>query len=130
MTAHLVRSRSGEEGINGFLHLHGADFAWPDDAAALADDKPGKIARRRVDLPPGLNHVRAYLDVLAPDGTPRDALEGALAALSRDLGERRNPTVFVSGGVTIRFGVELGLELIRAQQLAMLASVALALLPA
>jgi hypothetical protein len=36
--------------------------------------------------------------------------------------------VFVFGGVTIRFGVELGLERIREPQLDMLAAVALALL--
>lgn len=128
VTAHLVRSRSGDEGINGFLHHHGADFSWPPDAADLPDTTPGTIALRRIDLPPGGNQVRAYLDVLAPDGTPRAQLGQAMAAFARDLPERRNPTVFVLGTVTIRFGVEPGLERIRALQLDMLAQVALALL--
>jgi hypothetical protein len=125
VSALLVRSRDGDEGINGFLHHHGADFAWPEDAAPLADDRPGKLVRRRTDLPPGNNHVRAYLDVLAPDRTPYAELETALDALARDLDERRNPTVFSHGPVTIRFGVEPGLELIRGEQLAMLAQIAL-----
>lgn len=128
MTAHLIRSRSGDEGINGFLHHHGADFAWPTDAADLPDTTPGTIVLRRIDLPPGFNQVRAYLDVLAPDGTPRAQIDQAMAAFARDLQERRNPTVFVSGVVTIRFGVELGLERIRASQLDMLAAVAVAVL--
>lgn len=128
VTAHLVRSKEGEEGINAFLHLHGPQFPWPEDAAPLADTSPGKIVQRQIDLPPGGNQVRAYLDVLAPDDTDRDEIDRALAGLARDLDERRNPTVFTLGPVTIRFGVELGLERLRAQQLHMLAPVALRLL--
>jgi hypothetical protein len=124
VTAHLVRSSGhDEEGINAFLHLHGADIAWPSDAASLADTAPGRVVRRRIDLPPGGNQVRAYLDVLAPDGTAREAIEQAIRALTRDLGERRNPTIFISGIVTIRFGVETGLERVRELQLDMLVSV-------
>ena len=61
------------------------------------------------------------------DGAPRAQIDQAIA-FAGDLHERRNPTVFVFGGVTIRFGVELGLERIREPQLEMLAAVALALL--
>ena len=128
VTAHLVRSSTRAEGINSFLHRHGANFVWPDDAAVLADDQPGKLVKSNVGLAPGFNNVRAYLDVLAPDGTARSEIEAALAALAHDLDERRNPTIFVHGRVTIRFGVELSLELIRAQHLAMLATSALALI--
>lgn len=128
VTAHLVRSSAGDEGINAFVHVHGVQFPWPDDAASLAETDPGKIVYRRVDLPPGGNQVRAYLDVLAPDDSARDAIEGALARLAGDLEERRNPTVFTQGKVTIRFGVELGLERLRAPQLHMLAPIALRLL--
>jgi hypothetical protein len=128
VTAHLVLSKSGEEGINAFLHLHGAEFPWPEDAAPLADEAPGKIMRRRVDLPPGSNRVKAYLDVLAPDKTTREQLEAAIAALARDLGERVNPTVFVHGDVTIRFGVQVGLVPLRNEQLHTLSSIALTLL--
>jgi hypothetical protein len=128
VTAHLVRSKEGDEGINGFLHVHGPRFPWPKDAAPLADTNPGEVVHRRIDLPPGGNQVRAYLDVLTPDESARDEIERALAGFARDLGERRNPTVFTQGAVTIRFGVELGLERLRAQQLDMLAHVTLRLL--
>ncbi|HET7505386.1 MAG TPA: hypothetical protein VFK02_30410 [Kofleriaceae bacterium] len=124
VTAHLVRSRSGEEGINAFLHLHGAGFVWPPDAAALADTTPGKVVRSHIDLQPGFNLVQAYLDVLAPDGTPREELDQAIAVFSRNLAGCRNPTVFVLGRVTIRFGVELRRERLRALDLEMLRSVA------
>jgi hypothetical protein len=128
VTAHLVRSREGDEGINAFLHVHGPQLPWPEDAAPLADTAPGKIVHRRIDIPPGGNQVRAYLDVLAPDESSRDEIERALAEFARDLGERRNPTVFTLGAVTIRFGVELGLERLRAQQLDMLVPVVIQLL--
>jgi len=128
VTAHLVRSSEGDEGINAFVHVHGVQFPWPQDAAPLADADPGRVVHRRIDLPPGGNEVRAYLDVLAPDESPRDAIEDALTRLASDLEERRNPTVFIQGAVTIRFGVELGLERLRAQQLHMLAPIALRLL--
>jgi hypothetical protein len=128
VTAHLVRSSEGDEGINAFVHVHGVQFPWPEDAAPLADTDPGRVVHQRIDLPPGGNQVRAYLDVLAPDQSARDAIEGALARLANDLEERRNPTVFTQGAVTIRFGVELGLERLRAQQLHMLAPIVLQLL--
>jgi hypothetical protein len=128
VTAHLVRSKEDEEGINAFLHLHGREFPWPDDASRLADSEPGKTVRSRIDLRPGGNRVRAYLDVLAPDETDRSELDRALTELSRDLGERKNPTVFTQGAATIRFGVELGLYNLRAQHLQMLVSAVLQLL--
>ncbi|MCW5802154.1 MAG: hypothetical protein KIT31_07185 [Deltaproteobacteria bacterium] len=127
LTAHLVRSRDGEEGINAFLHLHGAAFVWPQEAARLPDTNPGDTVRSQTSLPPGGNSVRAYLDILAPDGTARNKLEQSLMAFARDLSERRNPTVFHHDIVVIRFGVELGLEGLRAQQLDMLVPAAMRL---
>jgi len=128
ITAHLVKSGDQHEGINAFLHVHGGSFTWPDDASSLPETTPGRTALHRTDLPPGGNQVRAYLDILAPDRSPRVAIEQALEALSQDLRERRNPTVFHQGTVTIRFGVELGLAGLRAQQLEMLTRPALQLL--
>jgi hypothetical protein len=121
ITAHLVKARDQREGINAFLHVHGAGFAWPEDASSLPETAPGSTVLHRTDLPPGGNQVRAYLDILAPDRTRRTEIEQALTAFSRDLPERRNPTVFHQEGVTIRFGVELGLEGLRTEQLEMLA---------
>ena len=128
LTAHLIKAGDQREGINAFLHVHGASFAWPDDASSLPETAPGRTVLHRTDLPPGGNQVRAYLDILAPDRTPRAEIEQALTALARDLRERRNPTVFSHGAVTIRLGVEPALEGLRAQQLEMLTRPALLLL--
>ena len=127
LTAHLVKSRDQREGMNAFLHVHGVGFAWPDDASSLPETAPGRTVLDCTDLPPGGNQIRAYLDILAPDRTPRAEIEEALTALSQDLHERRNPTVFNHGAVTIRLGVEPALEGLRAQQLEMLTRPALRL---
>ena len=127
VATHLVR-RGQREGINAFLHEHPDDLEWPENAAGLADEHPGKLTRRRTDIEPGGNPVRAYLDMLAPNGTSTKELTEAIEALRRDLHERRNPTSFVHGKVTIRFGVEIALEKLREEQLSMLAARGLALL--
>jgi hypothetical protein len=127
LAVHLVR-RGGDEGINAFLHEHPADLSWPENSAGLPDTNPGTVIDSRIKLTPGGNEVRAYLDILAPNGTSPAKMSAALAALRRDLDERRNPTIFVLGDVTIRYGVELGLEKMREEQLETLARVGLDLL--
>ena len=110
------------------MHKHPDDLQWPENAAGLADEHPGEIIRSQTDIQPGGNQVRAYLDILAPNGTSAEELAEAIEALRRDLHERRNPTSFVHGKVTIRFGVEMGLEQLREEQLKMLERRGLALL--
>ena len=110
-TAHRV-SRQDQSGVNAFLYLHGRSFPWPQDASRLPEDAPGTPdpGHRMISLPPGSNTVNSYLDVLAPDGTPKAELHQTLELLRRDLSERRNPTVLTLGRVTLRFGVQIGLE--------------------
>jgi hypothetical protein len=109
-TAHRVLSSSGTEGINVFIHAHGEDFSWPDDAAKLPEANPGRLVDERTSVPPGGNRVRSYLDVLAPDGTREDEVRRALGKLSEHLASTPNPTVQRHGRVTLRFGTEAGLE--------------------
>lgn len=131
VTAHAVVDRDGREGLNAFRHYHGDEFVWPSDASTLPDVTPGKLdpSATRTEIRPGGNAVRAYLDVVAPDGTPNVRLFDALDALATDLDERRNPTVFELGKVTIRFGVQISLERERRSWLARLRTVADPLIP-
>lgn len=92
-TAHRVR-RGDVEGINCFLHLHGEEFCWPDDASSVPESAPGEEKRSAVQLLPGGNRVRSYLDVLAPDTTSRALVSWVLTVFGADLNERLNPTVF------------------------------------
>ena len=107
-TAHRVQ-RGESEGINRFLHLHGEDFCWPKDASSLPEAAPGEEKRAEVELLPGGNRVRSYLDVLAPDSTSRALVSWVLTVFGEDLNERLNPTVFRLEGVTIRFGVDFSM---------------------
>lgn len=127
LTAHHVH-RDGVEEINAFLHRHGARFAWPRDPERLPDEAPGEVVAKIVRLPPGGNLVRSYFDLLAPDGTPEKELREAAQLFAEDLAERRNPTVFRHQRVTIRFGVESGLEGMREHELAALVKTAFSLL--
>jgi hypothetical protein len=130
-TAHRV-SRDERSDINAFLYLHGRDFSWPADASALPEEDPGTLSEERqvCPIPPGANPVHSYLDVLAPDETRYEVLLAALQAFRRDVAERRNPTIFTTGAVTIRFGVQLGLEPRREAELDALIGTLLRVLPA
>jgi hypothetical protein len=117
-TAHRVLSaRNGREGVNAFLHAHGAEFPWPRDAVHLPETNPGHLEDEIIAVKPGGNRVRAYLDVLAPDAVPSELLFRVLDQLSQELDRLDNPVVFCRGDVTIRFGVETGLLPRRAEQL-------------
>lgn len=90
-------------------------------------------------MKPGGNQVRSYLDLLAPDGTDLEHFVAATEALWLELvadergpvavqGPLPNPLVYQHGVVTIRYGVELGLERHRALELTELRERALHLL--
>src|SRR6185369_12002321 len=110
VTAHRVVSSMEEEGVNAFLHLHGSGFAWPDNPAPLPENNPGNLEERSTEVAPGGNSVKSYLDVLAPDGTGRAEVQEAVAALGAELDGKANPTWYEHGRVTIRFGVDPGIE--------------------
>lgn len=130
-TAQRVRSEEGREGVNGFLHLHGEDFPWPPEPWRLPEQEPGDQVGEYIEVPPGGNTVRSYLDVLAPDGTPASEIDAALAGLWLELSadaEGRaaaheplpNPVVYRRGPVVLRLGVEGPLLASRAAEMAAL----------
>lgn len=110
ITAHRV-TRDTSDHTNAFIHVHGSDFPWPTDASGLPETDPGQNLEtlRHIELPPGGNRVRSYLDVLAPDDTAWSVLDNALHALAQDIDQRLNPAIFKYGPVTVRFGVDFGL---------------------
>ncbi len=121
-TAHQVANLStGEEGLNGFLHLHGDSFLWPAEPWLLPESDPGELVWEHVELRPGGNRVRSYLDVLCPDPTTIEEVETALNSLWLELvtdetgssvgqGSLPNPVIYKRGAVVLRFGVEMGMK--------------------
>ena len=126
LTAHRVQSNDGQQAIHVFLHAH-PDQQWPRDVSTWPETKPGELIRHQATLPIGGNRVRAYLDILCPEGTGAAVVRGALEALKQDLKERINPTVMTVANVTLRFGVELALEDRRTNELVELANSAMEL---
>ncbi len=114
-TAHHVRSRSGESGINAFLHRHDQAELWPTDVRTVAlmpSESPGEPVAQALSVkPPGGNHVRSYLDVLAPEGAALPDVLNSLAEVSRAIGDDTSlPLVATRGPVVVVFGVEFALE--------------------
>jgi hypothetical protein len=89
VTAMRVRAPDGRVGINVALYRHLAtdlpahtwDLPGREALDLIATEKPGKRVAHRVDVAPGGNHVEAFIDVVAPDGTSVDAIAHALDAL-------------------------------------------------
>ena len=118
--AHRVMDGTEEE-VHVFVHAHGEDFPWPEDARRLPEEAPGRLIREQTGaIKPGGNRVRSYLDVLAPD-VVGDSFVIALAGLIGNVERQPNPTVWVQGPVTIRFGCELALSDQRVDELKTLA---------
>ncbi len=112
-TAHRVRSRDGQSGVNSFRYEHGDDegglINWDTpDVAAIADGYLGVLMVQSYDVPPGGNRVLAYLDVAAADGVEIQRVVRALDVLSNQVGREPSPIVVVLNGVGVRFGWEYG----------------------
>ena len=119
-TAIRVIDGAGKTGINSFLHNHGQLAPWPAESWRLPETDPGKLVRQHIEVDPGGNRVRSYLDVLAPDDATSAELDVALTGLWLELvadesgpvpstGPLPNPVVYQRGRVVLRFGVEDGL---------------------
>lgn len=95
------------EGINAYLHLHGdrTDWVWspPTD---IPDQTPGQLVAESVTTR-GMGRVASFLDIAAPDETPRQQLWWAhdgICALMKTGAVL--PLQIVSGQMLVRFEVD------------------------
>ena len=77
IAVHRVVSPSGDEGINVFLHEHGQSWGKT-QVADIPSKNPGKLVERLVELEPGVNRVRSYLDIAMADGASWPEVEAEL----------------------------------------------------
>lgn len=62
----VLAASSQEEGINAFLHKH--SISWTGTPPkGIPEQDPGALVDRHVEIPPGGNRVRSYLDIIAPE---------------------------------------------------------------
>ena len=116
ITAHRIRSRRDEEGINSFLYTHSSEeveqIDWNDDRVVLivAGNLNGHLIAQSYDVPPGGNRVLAYLDVVAQEGTQPEAIEEVLSRFRKQLESELPPVYRNLAGIGIRFSTNIALE--------------------
>ena len=108
VTAHHVSNRRGEEAINAAMYLHGQEN-WQISPTGVPDPEPGELLRSHIALTPGGNHVRSYLDLVAPDGAQWPELHQAFIGFLAAAQPTTLPWVGISGRCLFRFGLELAL---------------------
>ncbi|MEK7270836.1 MAG: hypothetical protein AAB215_07865 [Planctomycetota bacterium] len=93
-----------KQGINSFLYSHGPQsWTGAPPAGVLPDADPGELVASDIHLPPPGNLVRSYLDVVAPDGTPIQAISDAVAALPDP---EAVPITWTAGPIWCQFAVD------------------------
>ena len=127
LTSHRVKSKEDAEGINASIYRHGDSFVVDEEASHVPEKNPGEFVSRKVQLKPGGNDVRSYLDIVAADSTTAEEIQRVYEVFEQDLIERRNPTVFRLDDVVIRLGLEDELMPMRRDELKTLYRVAMEL---
>jgi hypothetical protein len=132
LTAQRVISPvTGAEGVNVFAYGHGP-YVWHDAPPFTPEQNPGTLFASSVEpqVPPPGNRVRSYLDILAPDATPREALEVALQVVVTGMPPARLPATATVGSCWFRFSMEEKLAGSWREELRALLARAVQLLPA
>lgn len=123
---HLTAQRVGHgalQGVNAFLYGHGRDISGEDPVALLEGD-PGTLLLRMVEVEPGGNPVRSYLDVVFPDQATRPQIEAILDRIAHIDQPDRFPTVLRLGPAAAQVNMELRLVPVWRDELAELGEVA------
>ncbi|MBT3224352.1 MAG: hypothetical protein HN348_35240 [Proteobacteria bacterium] len=107
IATHRVVSKTAVEGINTFAYLAG-ERSWQMPEAHL-DEQPGQLVHQSVEITPGGNRVRSYLDVVFPDSYTRDDVSWLLTTLPRLIDTTEFPHTGSLERAAWRFGLEFSL---------------------
>lgn len=100
----VVRTSTGETGINAFFHEHGRR-SW--NEPPVPENDPGKLVSDRITVAPPGNRVRSYIDIVAPDGTAATELFSAFAKfLARQTKGAPLPWIATIGACLFRVGMD------------------------
>ena len=121
ITAQRVLSARGEQGVNTFVYEHGA-IDWPEHPTSLLDDPQGILTTRSIQVHPGGNQVRSYLDIVTPDRPTPFRLQALWNAIRDGYGPSTNrlPATLPLGESACRLNMELGLATLWEKELAVL----------
>lgn len=96
---------SGDEGINAFHHRHPRSWIGP-PPAGIPETNPGELVKREIDISPGGNRVRSYLDIIAPEETPWSDIREALLSLAAANASTPFPWTQTSGNIRLLASME------------------------
>lgn len=114
LTAQRVVARDKKSGINVFLHMH-KDIELPalnspTAITLVAEEKTGTIVDENCVVPPGGNHVKSYLDIVANDNIAQEFIENSIKNARSKIASVALPFQEIIDSVGIRFGAEIGLS--------------------
>ena len=108
LSAQHVASPDGERrGRNAFLYLHGAEWPIGEATVDLVSALPGRLENEIIEVVPGGNSVLAYLDLVAPDATPRGAILEVLSQATHKVVAGSERVESNSRGTGLRFHAAL-----------------------
>jgi len=104
VTAHRVRTRLHEEGINAYFYRHGPYLS---NEPPVPEENPGELVNTLLTVDAiGGNHVRSYMDVTAPDEVSWPQIEPLLLQFIETYRLRPFPWAAVVGPCLFRLGME------------------------
>ena len=117
LTAHRAQEpKSRTTAIHVFVHLHDSDELFSGSIGdrgllqRVTEAEPGRLVDRELTFRVGGNAVLSFLDVIAPDNTPRSQLHGAMASFRDRVGPGPSPDYERYGSVLVSFGAVFGLQ--------------------
>jgi len=120
----VVRSTDHATGVNAYCYLHPSRHFFQQPPHDLGQ---GELSGEIVEVPPGGNNVRSYLEIVAPDETANEEITRAVVSSCRILSDVRQglPWSLRFASVSFEFNLELSLVPEWAQELQLLLAYAL-----
>lgn len=97
--------RGTDEGINAFVYWHGRDIET-DDPAAQLDRDDGTLQVRLIEVEPGGNRVRSYVDVVVPDQATVPQIDAVLDSFLHVPVPSALPATWRKGSAVARFACD------------------------
>lgn len=96
--------RADDEGINAFVYWHGRDIEA--DPVALLDRDEGTLQVRLIEVEPGGNRVRSYLDIVVPDQATVPQIDAVLDSFLHVPVPAALPATWRKGSAVARFACD------------------------
>jgi hypothetical protein len=107
LSAQRVLSRHGVSGVNAYAYRHPPGTWSTADLSAL--ENTAVLFVQDIEVPPGGNAVRSYLDIFAPDGAGPAAIAAWIQRLRTGPERGEFPIELREGDLALRFGLVFGL---------------------